>query len=129
MHRSLDQAEVARADLVEGDLADDRGGAIRSREGGRILMPLYQELGEDGFFVIREIRPFWLHVSTFVRSVGLPGLVPLLPGVRRHPDRADWILARKATVRLFRTEVFHLLGFRVETPSGDQWVVTRRRER
>jgi succinylglutamate desuccinylase len=114
--------------IQEGEhLASDRGGAIYAREGGRVLMPLYQELGEDGFFVIREIHTFWLHVSTFARQIGLPGVVPLLPGVRRHPERRDWILANKSTVRFFRTEVFHLLGFRTHHEVGDAIVFARRR--
>ena len=27
---------------------------------GRIFMPLYQQQGDDGFFIIREIKIFWL---------------------------------------------------------------------
>jgi len=108
-------------------LADDKLGAIRSRETGRILMPLYQEQGNDGFFVIREILPFWLHVSTVARALGIPKLVPLLPGVRRHPDRADWIVVRKSTVRFFRSEVFHLLGFRTHHETDDDVIFATRR--
>ena len=38
----------------EGDLIGrDRSGEVRSPADGLLLMPLYQELGEDGFFVIR----------------------------------------------------------------------------
>jgi succinylglutamate desuccinylase len=36
-------------------LANDVSGEIRSKEEGLILMPLYQQKGEDGFFIIREI--------------------------------------------------------------------------
>ncbi len=108
-------------------LADDRSGAIRAREDGRILMPLYQELGSDGFFVIREIRPFWLGVSTWARTLGLPRLVPLLPGVRRHADRADWIVVSKQIVRFYRSEVFHLLGFRTHHEVDGNIVFARRR--
>ena len=40
----------------KGDLlAYDRNGAIKAVENGMILMPMYQEQGEDGFFLIREI--------------------------------------------------------------------------
>jgi len=37
-------------------LALDRWGEIRAPEGGRLLLPLYQPQGEDGFFLIREIQ-------------------------------------------------------------------------
>jgi succinylglutamate desuccinylase len=36
-------------------LAEDRHGVIRAKENGYILMPLYQQQGEDGFFVVREV--------------------------------------------------------------------------
>lgn len=35
-------------------LAKDKNGAIRASDDGRILMPLYQKQGEDGFFLVKE---------------------------------------------------------------------------
>src|SRR5690606_21449069 len=35
-------------------LGVDRDGEIGAPSGGRILMPLYQGLGEDGFFIARD---------------------------------------------------------------------------
>ena len=83
-------------------------------------MPLYQELGEDGFFLIREFKTFWLSVSTLARRVGLPSLVPLLPGVRRHPERRDWFVVKRSIARFYRREVFHLLGFRTRMETDDE---------
>lgn len=39
-------------------LAFDKTGEIRSKNDGRILMPLYQKQGEDGFFIIETIEEF-----------------------------------------------------------------------
>ncbi len=36
-------------------LAHDRNGEIKAAEAGRILMPLYQKQGDDGFFLIRPL--------------------------------------------------------------------------
>ena len=36
-------------------LAYDKSGEIKAKEDGRILMPLYQKQGEDGFFLIRPV--------------------------------------------------------------------------
>lgn len=36
-------------------IGDDRRGEVMAPKSGRILMPLYQELGEDGFFVVRDV--------------------------------------------------------------------------
>ena len=41
-------------------LAFDKNGAIRCKNDGRILMPLYQKQGEDGFFIIETIEEFAL---------------------------------------------------------------------
>lgn len=37
-------------------LAQDKNGYIRSEYDGRILMPLYQKQGAEGFFIIKEIK-------------------------------------------------------------------------
>ncbi|HVS65968.1 MAG TPA: succinylglutamate desuccinylase/aspartoacylase family protein [Thermoanaerobaculia bacterium] len=42
---------VARGDL----LAYQDGGEVRALRSGRILMPLYQAQGDDGFFLVREL--------------------------------------------------------------------------
>lgn len=39
-------------------LAFDKKGEIRAKNSGRILMPLYQKQGEDGFFIIKTIEEF-----------------------------------------------------------------------
>jgi succinylglutamate desuccinylase len=40
--------------VVEGDvLAEDRDGEIPAPESGLLFLPLYQELGSDGFFLVR----------------------------------------------------------------------------
>ncbi len=43
--------QPVRAGQVVGD---DRRGEVAAPLTGRLLMPLYQELGDDGFFVVRE---------------------------------------------------------------------------
>lgn len=47
----LNFQEIKKGEL----LAHDRKGAIYSKNDGLILMPLYQPIGEDGFFVIKVI--------------------------------------------------------------------------
>jgi len=37
-------------------LATDKNGDVLSPENGRLLMPLYQKKGDDGFFLIKDIR-------------------------------------------------------------------------
>ena len=56
--------------------------------GGRILLPLYQKQGDDGYFIARPIGRFWLTLSALLRYLRLPGLVRWLPGVTPAPKRA-----------------------------------------
>lgn len=93
-------------------LATNRHGDIVAREDGRILMPLYQKQGEDGFFMTRDVLRFWLTVSTIIRRLRLDVLLHVLPGVKRHKNDPDLILADPRVCRYYLVEVFHLFGFR-----------------
>jgi predicted deacylase len=107
-------------------LARDRHGDIRAREAGRILMPLYQSQGADGFFVVREVKPFWLQVATGARHLHCENILPWLPGVHRHPTLPDTLLVNPRIARWLVLELFHLLGFRKQRPAGQYLVVSRR---
>jgi succinylglutamate desuccinylase len=108
-------------------LAGNRNGAIRAPESGLILMPLYQKQGEDGFFIGREVAPFWLRLSAILRRLKFPGLVRVLPGVWRHPADAESLIVNTSVARFFPLQIFHLLGFRKRRWSNNQLIVSRRR--
>ena len=75
-------------------------------------MPLYQKLGEDGFFIARRVAPFWLRVSAFLRSMNAERLVRVLPGVRRDPEDEERLAVDTKLARFFPLQIFHLLGYR-----------------
>ncbi|MEM8931683.1 MAG: succinylglutamate desuccinylase/aspartoacylase family protein [Acidobacteriota bacterium] len=108
-------------------LAHDRNGPIPAPESGLVLMPLYQAQGEDGFFVVRELKPAWLRVSTFVRRANLERFLHLLPGVRRHPELGDGFFVDRRFARFFALEMFHLLGYRRIGPAKERILVMARR--
>ncbi len=108
-------------------LAKNRFGPIRATESGLILMPLYQKLGEDGFFIGREVAVFWLAVSAILRRIGVQKLMPLLPGVRRDKSDPETMIVNTKTARFFPLQIFHLLGFRRLRWKLHELVVTRRR--
>ncbi len=93
-------------------LAQDHTGLLYAGESGRILMPLYQPLGEDGYFLIRDVPYFWIALSSMLRHLRLDRLIPLFPGIRPHPDKPEHYIANTKIARFFVREVFHLLGFR-----------------
>jgi len=107
-------------------LAEDRTGEIRSPGNDRIFLPLYQGLGDDGFFLARPVHPVWLQVSSWLRRSGVAALAPSLPGVRRDPERRDRLIVDRRVARLFTRQLFHLLGYQVRTVDRDHLEVQKR---
>ena len=107
-------------------LAADARGDVVAPEAGVIVMPLYQKLGEDGFFVGREVAPFWLWLSGVLRHLKIYDLMPLLPGVSRS-EHQDTLEIDTRIARLFPLQIFHLLGYRRLRWSDNRLVVTRRK--
>jgi succinylglutamate desuccinylase len=112
--------------VLEGEvLAENRWGKVRSPERGRLLMPLYQPQGEDGFFLIREFHPSWLTFSEILRRLRADRIIHWLPGIRRHSPDSRSLLVDRRWARWFTLEILHLLGYRKEVEEGDQLVVLK----
>jgi len=113
--------------VVPGEvIGDDHGGPVRSPERGRLLMPLYQPQGQDGFFVVREFRVAWLHVSQLLRGLGVGRVVHWLPGIHRHPAIPGGLVVNRRIARWYPLQILHLLGFRRHIEDGDRLVVLQR---
>ncbi len=108
-------------------LARDRSGAVCATERGLLLLPLYQGLGNDGFFTGREVRPAWLTVSRLLRRLRLAAVLPLLPGVRRLPGRPASLVVDRRVAQFWALEILHLLGYRKRRQHGKLLEVSRRR--
>jgi hypothetical protein len=109
-------------------LARDRGGDVRAPVGGLVLMPLYQEQGEEGFFLVHAVRPFWLRLSERVRPWRLERFLHWLPGVRRHPEQTGAFIVDRRIARWEALQFFHLLGFRRRAADERYLVMARRRQ-
>ena len=114
--QSVDQGEV---------LAHDRSGEIRAVERARVLMPLYQQQGNDGFFLVREFGYFWLTLSAALRRLRADRIVHWLPGIHRD-ESTERLLVNKKVARWFALELLHLLGYRRQRESGRHLLVERR---
>jgi succinylglutamate desuccinylase len=110
------------------DLAQDARGAVHCAEDGLILLPLYQGQGQDGFFIGREVRRFWLRVSSLLRALRLDRIVHWLPGIRRLPGARDTLVVDSQVARWWVIEIFHLLGFRRRRPVQGKLRFSRRVE-
>jgi hypothetical protein len=108
-------------------LARDQHGLVLAPESGMILLPLYHGKGNDGFFLARDVRLFWLSVSTVLRRLRFANLLRMFPGVRRHRDNRNILIVKNRSSRWFALELFHLLGFRKMRRKGDDIILSRRR--
>jgi succinylglutamate desuccinylase len=120
-------SNFARVDRGDA-LARDRRGEIRSPGAFTLLFPLYQKLGDDGFFLARPVNPIWLAVSSALRRLHAGELAHFLPGVAKHPDRRDTLIVDRRIARFGARQIFHLLGYRVEASRGHK-VIVRKRDR
>ncbi len=104
----------------------DVAGPVPAPMGGRLFLPLYQAQGDDGYFLVRPVRRVWLRISRFLRRLGAPKLLPLLPGVHRSTRREDTFVVSRRIARWLVNEIFHLLGYR-RVRETDRHVVFRGR--
>jgi len=123
MRPGFDNFQKIRAGEI---VAEDARGPIAAPEGGRMFLPLYQKWGDDGYFVVREIKPFWLKVSAALRELHLDRAAPLLPFVRKHPDRAGALIVHPFAARDSVIGLLHLLGFRKRVEDGTVLMIRRK---
>lgn len=107
-------------------VARNADGDVRTPEAGLMMLPRYQGQGSDGYFLARPVRPFWLSLSARLRDMKADRLLPQLPGVTAHPEKAEHYLV-DARVARRAIDIFHLLGFRREAKEGAHLVFSRRR--
>jgi succinylglutamate desuccinylase len=107
-------------------LASDKTGQIKAKETSLILMPLYQPQGDDGFFLVRHVKSFWLKVSEILRRIDIGAYMHILPGVKKHPKEENSLVINTNVARLFPLQIFHLLGFRRRRWIENRLVVSRR---
>lgn len=105
-------------------VASDRDGDITSPSAGCMLMPLYQGLGEDGFFIARELGNVRMQVSAALRKLGVDGLLPWLPGVAVGVDGNDQLELRGVANRPVMQDALRMLGYRKD--AGEAKLARRR---
>jgi len=101
-------------------LATSNGEDIISPRGGRIFMPLYQDLGEDGFFILTRISKFWLGLSIIARKLKFNHFLRLVPGVKKDPDNNFTLIVNPKVARFMTRPVFHLFGYRQQIYKDDK---------
>ncbi|MFQ5629587.1 MAG: succinylglutamate desuccinylase/aspartoacylase family protein [bacterium] len=108
-------------------LARDKNGGVWSPKNYHIFMPLYQGLGDDGFFLARPINPIWLSISKSMRQLHLDTFMHYFPGVEKHPAIEHAFRVNTRIARWLVMEIFHLLGYRRERKENGVVVVSKRK--
>lgn len=93
---------------------------------GRIFMPRYQNVGEDGFFEIRKVSPFSLRLSAVLRKIYFENILVLLPGVRWESSKHDALIVNRKVARFFAKQFFHLLGYRSKRVNKNHLIMKNR---
>jgi succinylglutamate desuccinylase len=99
---------------------------IEAKHSGRIFMPLYQKRGNEGFFIVRKIYPFFLKLSIFLRNIKADRLFILLPGVSWYNKNNGTLKVNLNTAKLYAKSIFHLLGYRSRQVDETHMFVTNR---
>jgi len=107
-------------------IADDAEGSVAVPSDGYLLMPLYQKLGNDGFFVARPVWSFWLALSAALRYLRAGRIAHWLPGVSRLEGEPHALAVNRRVARWSSLAILHLLGFRRRSEAGDRLIVERR---
>lgn len=113
--------------VKKGDLlARDWRGEIRAKADGFVILPLYQGKGEDGFFFGGRVARWRMDVGHILRKLHVEVVLPLLPGVRRDPQRHDALRVDTRVARLFPGRVFRAFGYRKVRQMGRSFLFARR---
>lgn len=94
------------------NLARVNGIRVLSKEKTIIFMPLYQNQGNDGYFLIRKIPSFYLWLSRVLRKYMIDRVFVILPGVKWSSELKDTMIVDLRIARFISKRLFHLFGYR-----------------
>lgn len=117
MKRGFENFEIIEKNQL---LAVSNGTEIYAPSKGRIFMPLYQKLGEDGFFILSSVSKFWLTASLTARKLKVNNLLRLIPGVVKDPENEYTLIVDPHIARFLTKKIFHLFGYRQQIFKDDK---------
>lgn len=107
-------------------LALQNGEVVQAPLDGYMLMPLYQGLGKEGYFLCRPVSGTWLALSRWARRSRLELVLRLAPGVRSMDRRAGTCRTRRGLPRSV-IGALHLFGYRKRVLTDDDGAVWYRK--
>jgi succinylglutamate desuccinylase len=113
-------------------VAKDKRGEVRAPISGRMLLPLYQGQGDDGFFITRDLGNARISLSRTLRRARMDRVLPFVPGITRTKGRGNTGSSLKVRGPLAQTpvkDILRLFGYRRERRDQEALVFSRRRQR
>lgn len=101
---------------------------ISAEEDTILFMPLYQQQGAEGFFLIENIPKWALKTSVLLRKLRMDRLLTFLPGISWNDARKESLLVNLSVARFFTKSFFHLLGYR-NRQVDESHIIMHNRER
>jgi len=111
---------------IHQSLAQSDSVEITANESGRIFMPLYQNLGDDGYFILNKISMFWLKASLIARKVKINHFLRLIPGVKIDPRHRHALIVNPRIAKYMAKDIFHLFGYRKQVFKNGKLYFTKR---
>ena len=108
------------------NLATSNGNPIFSNCKMLIFMPQYQTQGNDGYFSIRSISPFFLMLSTILRKIRMDRILPLMPGVKWDSNKKEALIINLKIARFLAKPFLHLLGYRSKQIDSNNLLIKNR---
>ncbi|WP_340076315.1 succinylglutamate desuccinylase/aspartoacylase family protein [Leptobacterium sp. I13] len=109
-------------------LAISNNEPVQAKQKGELFMPLYQQKGKDGFFIIKRIPSFFLWLSALLRDIKADYILALLPGISWESPKREALIVNIKIARFLTKQIFHLLGYR-NKQINDTYVRMNNRER
>lgn len=110
----------------ETEIASSNNKPIVLNQEQTLFMPLYQTIGEDGYYLIKPISPFILRLSAALRTLKFDNILVWLPGVNWFDNTKETLVVNTKTARFLAKELFHLLGYRNRQISDTRIKLTNR---
>ena len=92
---------------------------------GRIFLPLYQDKGEDGYFIIKKTPNFWLRLSRFIRNNKWYHILSFIPGVSNVKEKKYTLKISSDNNSLLLKTLLNLFGYRKKTHKTPYFFYTR----
>lgn len=107
-------------------LASEKGMPVEMEKNGILFMPLYQQQGEEGFFLIRRTPKWALKLSAWLRKWNLHKALSWLPGVGWADAEKDRLVVNLHVARFLSKPLFHLLGYRSRQQDKSHLILSNR---